>query len=294
MIYESKEAPEYEVYVVDNASTDGSVDMVSNRFSQVNLIASSFNGGYACGNNLGLKAAGFSEERLSSSLSRYVLLLNPDTVLPSNALRDMVDYLNAHPEAGVAGPKLVRQDGSLDAACRRSFPTPEVALYRLCGLDRMFPKSERFNRYNVGYLSPDEEAEVDAVVGAFALIRREALLDAGILLDESFYMYGEDLDLFLRVRKAGWTIQYNPAVTVLHYKGQSTRQRSNLMIWHFYRSMIVFYNKHYKRTRRDSALETRARDHTPAARYPKKAVDIFSHPSERDFSSSRITRTDSR
>jgi len=247
-IYASIDAPEYKVYVVDNASTDGSAEMVSVQFPQVQLIASPENGGYACGNNLGLKAVGFTQEYDINSLPRYVLLLNPDTVLPPTALRDMVDYLDAHPEAGAAGPKLVRQDGTLDVACRRSFPSPKVAFYRLSGLSRIFPKSKRFNRYNMGYLSPDEETEVDAIVGAFALIRREALLDAGVFLDESFYMYGEDLDLFLRIHKAGWTIRYNPAVTVLHYKGQSTRQRSSLMIWHFYRSMIIFHNKHYRQT----------------------------------------------
>jgi hypothetical protein len=155
----------------------------------------------------------------------------------------MLAFMDAHPEAGASGPKLVRADGSLDLACRRSFPTPEVSFYRMVGLSRLFPRSRRFGRYNLTYLDPDEQAEVDSVVGAFMLVRREVIRDVG-LLDERFFMYGEDLDWALRIKRAGWKIYYYPAVTVLHYKGESSR-RSRRARFEFYRAMYLFYRKHY-------------------------------------------------
>ncbi len=250
-----------ETWVVDNASGDGSAAMVRQEFPDVRVIASPVNGGFAYANNLGLRAAGFpptgdeaprSAREMAnllpagaphSGLPRYALLLNPDTVLPPTALREMVAYLDGRPEIGAAGPRLVRADGSLDLACRRSFPTPEVSFYRMVGLSRLFPRSRRFGRYNLTYLDPDQEAEVDSVVGAFMMVRREAIQDAG-LLDERFFMYGEDLDWALRIRQAGWKIYYNPNVTVLHYKRAASAgdQRAN---FEFYRAMYLFYEKHY-------------------------------------------------
>jgi hypothetical protein len=137
----------------------------------------------------------------------------------------------------------VRADGSLDLACRRSFPTPEVSFYRMVGLSRLFPRSRRFGRYNLTYLEPDQETEVDSVVGAFMMVRRAAIEDAG-LLDERFFMYGEDLDWALRIKRAGWKIYYNPRVTVLHHKRASStgNQRAH---FEFYRAMYLFYQKHY-------------------------------------------------
>jgi N-acetylglucosaminyl-diphospho-decaprenol L-rhamnosyltransferase len=226
----------YEVIVVDNRSSDGSVEMVRREFPRVQLIVSPLNGGYAFGNNLGL----------ARGRGRYMLLLNPDTELPPLALGEMVSYLDLRPWAGAAGPKLVRADGSLDLACRRSFPTPEVSLYRMLGLSRRFPRSRRFARYNLTYLDPDEAAEVDSVVGAFMLIRQAALERVG-LLDESFFMYGEDLDLAYRLKQAGWKILYNPAVTVLHRKGESSSKQQLRTTYEFYRAMVLFYKKHYWR-----------------------------------------------
>ncbi len=227
----------YEVIVVDNCSTDGSAEMVRQEFPVVQLIASPVNGGYAYANNLGFREA----------QGRYLLLLNPDTVLPPTALGDMLRFMDEHPEAGVAGPKLVLADGSLDLACRRSFPTLDVAFYRLIGLSKRYPHSPRFNRYNLGYLDPDELAEVDSVVGAFMWIRREALEQAG-LLDERFFAYGEDLDLCYRIKvDNGWKVFYNPAVVVTHYKGQSMRQRTVPMTIEFYRAMWLFHDKHFGR-----------------------------------------------
>ncbi|MGQ9492188.1 MAG: glycosyltransferase family 2 protein [Anaerolineae bacterium] len=234
-VYASQGNFHYEVIVVDNCSSDSSVAMVRQEFPQVNLIASEINGGYAYANNLGLRQA----------TGRYVLLLNPDTVLPPTALCDMLTFMEEHPDAGVAGPKLVLADGSLDLACRRSFPTLDVAFYRLVGLSKRYPHSPRFNRYNLGYLDPDQMAEVDSVVGAFMMMRREALQQAGFL-DERFFAYAEDIDLCYRIKvNHGWKVYYNPKVVVTHYKGQSTRQRYIAMNIEFYRAMWLFHQKHF-------------------------------------------------
>jgi GT2 family glycosyltransferase len=234
-VYGSKADFGYEVIVVDNFSPDDSVAMVRQEFPQAYLIASDINGGYAYANNLGLAEA----------QGRYVLLLNPDTVLPPTALGDVLDFMEEHPDAGVAGPKLVLADGSLDLACRRSFPTLDVAFYRLMGLSKRYPNSPRYNRYNLGYLDPDEVAEVDSVVGAFMLMRREALDQAGFF-DERFFMYAEDIDLCYRIKvNHGWKIYYNPAVVVTHYKSRATVKRWVPMTIQFYRAMWLFHQKHY-------------------------------------------------
>jgi N-acetylglucosaminyl-diphospho-decaprenol L-rhamnosyltransferase len=248
-IYESRGDFSYQVCVVDNCSQDGSCAMVEKEFPQVRLIESEVNGGYAYANNLGLRALGFthtSDEKPSESTPRYALLLNPDTLLSPSALQEMLDFVEKHPEAGVAGPRLVLADGSLDPACRRSFPSPEVSFYRMVGLSKLFPRSKRFGRYNLTYLDPDEVAEVDSVVGAFMLVRAEALKQVG-LLDESFFMYGEDLDWAYRIKKVGWKVYYNPEVTVLHYKRAASRH-SHKAKYEFYRAMHIFYRKHYAAT----------------------------------------------
>lgn len=230
--------------VVDNASTDGSADMVRNEFPDVHLIANAANVGYPAANNAGLRALGFDWGRVAGP--RYALLLNPDTELPPVALAEMVAYMDAHPECGAAGPKLVLPTGQLDMACRRSFPSPEVSFYRLTGLSFLFPKSRRFGRYNLTYLDPDVETEVDAVVGAYMQVRREAIAQAG-LLDERFFMYGEDLDWAFEIKKAGWTVRYNPRVQVLHVKRAASR-RSHRAQLAFHESMLLFYRKHYAAT----------------------------------------------
>ena len=249
-IYESRGDFGYQVCVVDNCSHDDSAAMVRQEFPQAQLIECPVNSGYAYANNLGLAAFGFQSAPLarhpSSLVPRYALLLNPDTLLPPSALQDMLDFMEAHPEAGAAGPRLVREDGSLDLACRRGFPAPSAFFYRMLGLSKLFPKSPRFGRYNLTYLDPDELTEVDSVVGAFMLVRAEAIQQVG-LLDESFFMYGEDLDWAYRIRKAGWKIYYNPQVTVLHIKGASTRH-SRRARYEFYRAMDIFYRKHYAAT----------------------------------------------
>jgi N-acetylglucosaminyl-diphospho-decaprenol L-rhamnosyltransferase len=223
-----------EIVVIDNCSNDGSAEMVERDFRTVTLIRSPRNGGFAFGNNLGLRVA----------VGRYVLLLNPDTVLPNSALATLVAFMDEHPEAGVCGPRLVRADGSLDLACRRSFPTPEVSFYRISGLSKLFPKSARFARYNLTYLDEHQLAEVDSVVGACMLVRSEAIRQAG-LLDEEYFMYGEDLDWAYRIKARGWKVFYNPAATVLHYKRESAKQRPVKTITEFYRAMLIFHRKYY-------------------------------------------------
>jgi len=231
----------FTVCVVDNFSSDDSAGMVSEEFPEVHLIRSDVNGGYAYANNLGLHHLGFDIQE--GPTTRFALLLNPDTVLPPTALRDMIAYMDDHPTVGVAGPKLVRQDGTLDAACRRSFPTPEVSFYRMTGLSKLFPDNPRFGRYNLTGLDPDQPAEVDSVVGAFMMVRSEAIVQAG-LLDETFFMYGEDLDWAYRIKQHQWSVWYNPAVTVLHIK-EAASKHSKRARYEFYRAMAIFYRKHY-------------------------------------------------
>jgi GT2 family glycosyltransferase len=167
--------------------------------------------------------------------------------VPPGELDHLVGYLESHPEVGVAGPKLLLADGSLDLACRRAFPTPEIALYRMIGLSRLFPRSPRFARYNMTYLAPEIETEVDSVVGACMLVRGSIIHEVG-LLDETFFMYGEDLDWAYRIKQYGWRIMYVPSATVHHYKRASSSQRPFQSIRHFYNAMRVFHRKHFAAT----------------------------------------------
>ncbi len=237
----------YKVVVVDNASTDDSAAMVRQHFPQVELIVNSINGGYPHGNNLGLRALGFhGAGQVDADAPRYAVLLNPDTEVPPDAFFRMTQYMDRRPEIGVAGPKLVLVDGSLDLACRRSFPTPLVSFYRFSGLSKLFPTHPRFGRYNMTFADPDQELEVDSVVGAYMQVRREAIEDAG-LLDETFFMYGEDLDWAYRIKTAGWKVFYYPNVIVKHVKRAASR-KSQRAQFEFNRAMLIFYRKHYRTT----------------------------------------------
>jgi hypothetical protein len=242
-VFASQGPLSFRVCVVDNASDDGSADMVQAEFPQVHLIRNEENVGYPRANNQGLRAFGFGRDVLATDRPEFGLLLNPDTEVPTNALWDMMAFMRADPTIGMAGPKLVRPDGSLDLACRRSFPSPEVSLYRLSGLSRLFPSSPRFGRYNMTYRDPDLIIEVDSVVGAFMMVRGAAIAQVG-LLDEQFFMYGEDLDWAFRFKEAGWRVFYNPAVTVLHVKRAASKHSRRAQI-EFFRAMDIFYRKHY-------------------------------------------------
>jgi hypothetical protein len=225
-------------YVVDNCSTDGSAMMVRQAFPDVHVIESPSNGGYSYANNLGLRAILALEPPPPA-----VLLLNPDTVLPKDALEQTLRFFQTHPDAGIVGPKLVMADGQLDLACRRSFPDPINSIYHVLGLDARFPKSQRFARYNLTFLDENAVTQVDSVVGAFMLIRTLALQQAG-LLDESYFMYGEDLDLALRIKRRGWQVYYDPTVRVLHYK-RAASLGSERAQYEFWRAAYIFYKKHY-------------------------------------------------
>ncbi len=246
-VYHSQGDFSYHVIVVDNASPDDSAAMVQAEFPQAKLLVNERNGGFAWANNRGLVSAGFAPNGTPShDAPRYALLLNPDTVLPTTALADMLAFMDSQPDIGAAGPKLVLPDGSLDLACRRSFPTPEISFYRMVGLSKLLPRSRLFGRYNMTFVDPNELLEVDAVVGAFMLVRREAIAQAG-LLDEAYFMYGEDLDWSYQIKAHGWKIYYNPAVTVTHVKRAASRHSSKAQI-EFYRAMDIFYRKYYAAT----------------------------------------------
>ncbi len=235
------------VWVVDNASTDGSAAMVRADFPQMRLIVSPRNGGFAYANNLAIRAMFNEADQGESPGADYIMLLNPDTIVPCGALDGLIEYMEAHPDVGACGPKLLLPDGSLDLACRRSFPTPEVAFYRVIGLSRLFPRHPRFARYNLTYLDENCETEVDAVVGACMLVRASVVREVG-LLDESFFMYGEDLDWAYRIKQYGWRIMYVPSVTVYHHKRASSSQRPAQTIRWFYDAMRIFHRKHFAAT----------------------------------------------
>jgi len=239
-VFASQGVETLDVWVVDNASADGSAAMVAAEFPNARLIANPDNHGYAYANNLALRQC----------RSDYALLLNPDTVLPPDALARTIAFFEQQPDAGVVGPRLVRLDGSLDMACRRSFPTPEVSFYHMVGLSRLFPRSRRFGRYNMTFLAEDQTAEVDSVVGAYMMLRGEILAQVG-LLDEQFFMYAEDLDWCKRIKEAvnprtrrPWQVWYLPSVQVLHVKRASSTGSARAQ-QAFNDTMLQFYRKHY-------------------------------------------------
>ena len=226
---------DYEVFVVDNASTDDSVPMIKRKHPWVKLIENNHNLGFAKANNQALKKVA----------GRYILLLNPDTVLRRDTLKTMVQFLDDHPEAGITGCKVLNPDGTLQLACRRGFPTPGVAFFKMVGLSSLFPKSKTFGAYNLTYLDPNSLAEVDAVSGSFMMLRKEILEKTGFM-DEDFFMYGEDLDICYRVKQAGWKVFYVPYTEIIHFKGESTKTVPTLHnINNFYKAMHIFVDKHY-------------------------------------------------
>lgn len=249
----------FRVILVDNHSTDGSAESVRCHYPAVELVESGRNGGFGFANNLALRRLAARPQPLAGQPAAeipmqgsagfhfgadYILFLNPDTVLPPDALETTVAFLEATPQAGIVGPRMEKPDGTLDLACRRAFPTPLNALFKLTGLARLFPRHPLIARYNLTHLRADHTTEVDSVMGAYMLVRGTALGQAG-LFDERFFMYGEDLDLAYRIKARGWRVFYDPAVTVLHLKGASSRKRSTHAIREFYRAMHIFYTKHY-------------------------------------------------
>ncbi|MEZ4702479.1 MAG: glycosyltransferase [Rhodothermales bacterium] len=253
-----------EIIVVDNNSSDSSLSMVRSRFPRVQVIANTTNAGFSKANNQAIRI----------SRGRHLLILNPDTIVQEDTLSTMVRFMERHPEAGALGCKILNPDGTFAPESRRAFPTPTVAFYRLIGLSKLFPKSPTFGRYNLSYLPVDETAEVDALSGSCMMVRRAALLfsqehaerlsreqpgfsfdemghlngSAGAgLLDEDFFMYGEDLDWCYRIQKAGWKIYYTPDTQIIHYKGESTKKGELRYVQLFYGAMLLFTEKHFKK-----------------------------------------------
>ena len=233
-IYHSNMLFQYEILLVDNNSTDGTVEAVESQFPNVKIIANTENVGFSKANNQAIRL----------SIGRYILLLNSDTIVKYRTIDAMIQFMDEHLNIGASGCKVVLPDGSLDKACHRGFPTPSASFYYISGLAGRFPTSARFNSYHLGHLNMNEIHEVDCLVGAFMLVRREAILQVG-LLDETFFMYGEDIDWCYRIKEAGWKIYYYPHTEIVHYKGASSRKKPFKIVYEFHRAMYLFHKKHF-------------------------------------------------
>lgn len=225
----------YEIIVVDNASKDDSLDKLQKDFKdKVKFIASKGNNGFAAGNNLAIEKA----------KGRYVLLLNSDTVVLDDSLDKIYKYMEENVDVGATGCQVILESGELDKACRRSFPNPQNAFYRLFHI----PTKNKKDNYNLDELDDDGIYEIDCLTGAFMFIRKTALKDIGGGLDETFFMYGEDIDLCYRIKKAGWKIVYFGKSKIIHYKGASSKKQKSKLIYEFYRAMYIYYKKHLAKT----------------------------------------------
>lgn len=227
---------DYEIIVVDNASCDGSLERLTDDFKQysnVLFISNDNNDGFAVANNIAFK----------ESVGDYILLLNSDVIVKENTIDESLKFIKNNEKIGILGCKVSLPDGTLDKACRRSFPTFEVSFYRMTGLSKLFPKSKRFNQYNLSYLDENEMYPVDCVVGAFMLIK-SALYEQCGGLDESYFMYGEDIDLCYKVKEMGYDVYYYGKYEIIHFKGASGKNKK--LLYEFHKSMEIFYNQHYK------------------------------------------------
>ncbi len=221
----------YEVIVVDNASGDDSLAKLQDYFKdKVKFIPSNENNGFAAGNNQALRGLDCD----------YVLLLNSDTVVWENTLENVYDYMNDHADVGACGCRVRLENGELDKACKRTFPNVKNSFFRLFHI----PTNSADDNYNLTGLPDDEVYEIDCLTGAFMFIRKSALDEVG-LLDETFFMYGEDIDLCYRIKQAGWKIVYYGKSSITHLKGASSKKQKSKLIYEFYRAMYVYYNKHH-------------------------------------------------
>jgi len=233
-VYTALKHVEGEVYVVDNNSIDGSVEMVKAKFPKVHLIENKENVGFSRANNQALKIA----------KGTYHLLLNPDTIVEEDTFKKVVAFMDEHPEAGGLGVKMIDGKGNFLPESKRGLPTPKDAFYKIFGLSRLFPKSKKFGRYHLSFLDKEEIHEIEILSGAFMLMRKEALDKVG-LLDEDFFMYGEDIDLSYRIVLGGYKNYYFPKTNIIHYKGESTKKSSVNYVFVFYNAMIIFAKKHF-------------------------------------------------
>lgn len=226
-------AANFELWVVDNASGDHSVAMLEKNYPEVRVVANCENVGFgrACNQVIPLANA------------PYVLLLNPDTVITDNAISKLCDFLDNNPDCATAGPRVLNPDGSLQLACRRSFPTPAAAFYRLTYLSKLFPKQSSIARYNLTNHDPLSQLDVDALSGSCMLVRK-SVIDAVGLLDEAIFMFGEDIDWCWRFKQHGWRVSYVPSAVVYHYHGASSRLRPIGATRDLHKGMEVFYRKH--------------------------------------------------
>ncbi|PKP52546.1 MAG: glycosyl transferase family 2 [Bacteroidetes bacterium HGW-Bacteroidetes-1] len=229
---------EAEVFVVDNNSVDGSLRMLREKFPEVQLIANKQNTGFSKANNQAIRLA----------KGAYILLLNPDTVVEDNTFHKVLNFMDEHPDAGGLGVKMVDGQGKFLPESKRGLPTPLTAFYKIFGLSKLFPRSKRFARYHMGFLDKDKIHEIDVLAGAFMLLRKETLDKTG-LLDEDFFMYGEDIDLSYRITLAGYKNYYFPETRIIHYKGESTKKSSVNYVFVFYNAMIIFARKHFSQKR---------------------------------------------
>jgi GT2 family glycosyltransferase len=232
------EKVETEIFVVDNNSVDDSVQMVKERFPDVMLIANKDNPGFSKANN----------QAIRQSKGEYVLLLNPDTVVNEDTFEKCVNFMDQHPDCGGLGIKMIDGSGKFLPESKRGFPSPAVAFYKTFGLSSIFPKSPIFNQYHLGYLDKDKTHKIDVLSGAFMMLRKSVLDEVG-LLDEAFFMYGEDIDLSYRIKKAGYENYYYADSTIIHYKGESTKKGSLNYVKVFYNAMIIFAKKHFTGTK---------------------------------------------
>ena len=233
-VYKAMRGVDGEVFVVDNNSADGSCEMVRRKFPQTIVIENKTNTGFSVANNQAIKQA----------KGKYVLLLNPDTVVEEDCFTACIEFMEKHQDAGALGVKMIDGKGKFLPESKRSLPTPQVAFYKMFGFASIFPKSKTFGRYHLGFLSNDEIHEVEVLSGAFMFIRKAALDKIG-LLDEDYFMYGEDIDLSYRITQGGYKNYYFPDTTIIHYKGESTKKTSVNYVFVFYRAMIIFAQKHY-------------------------------------------------
>ncbi|MCB9189406.1 MAG: glycosyltransferase [Flavobacteriales bacterium] len=223
-----------EVFVVDNISIDGSVEMVREKFEWVNLIANQENVGFSRANNQAIRI----------SKGKYILLLNPDTVVEEDTFRKVIGFMNDHPKCGGLGVKMIDGKGKFLPESKRGLPTPSVAFYKISGLARIFPKSKKFGQYHLGFLPMEETNKIEILSGAFMMMRKSVLDEVG-LLDEDFFMYGEDIDLSYRIILGGYENYYFPETSIIHYKGESTKKSSINYVFVFYNAMIIFARKHF-------------------------------------------------
>lgn len=225
---------EMEVFVVDNNSVDSSTTMVAEKFPEVKLIANKKNEGFSKANN----------QAIRESKGEYILLLNPDTVIEDDTLSKVIAFMDEHPDAGGLGVKMIDGKGNFLPESKRGLPTPAVAFFKIFGLSKFFPRSKVFGKYHLGYLDKEKTHPVDVLSGAFMLLRHETLEKTG-LLDEEFFMYGEDIDLSYRITQAGYRNYYFPGTRIIHYKGESTKKGSINYVFVFYNAMIIFAKKHF-------------------------------------------------